>query len=161
MMSAFEVRSAMHQGGLSPIALVGKRPRTEGWQKMLKATPDILARCLGTNTGMLTRDNPVADIDILDPDAAETAEQVFRERFGDKGTIPARIGQWPKRALVFRTSKPFPKIVQHYQAPNGAFHKIEILGDGQQLAVHGAYTPTPTRNLPGSAARLGSSCTTC
>ena len=61
-----------------------------------------------------------------------------------------RFGRAPRRALLFRTSTPFPKIVAKFVAPNGSKHKIEFLGDGQQL-IATASTLTPahaTRGTP-------------
>ena len=46
-----------------------------------------------------------------------------------------RFGRAPRRALVFRASTPFAKIIIKFAAPNGSKHKIEFLGDGQQIIV--------------------------
>jgi hypothetical protein len=50
-----------------------------------------------------------------------------------------RFGKAPKRALLLRTNEPFKKIVGLFTAPDGSEHKIEILGDGQQIVAHGIH----------------------
>ena len=56
--------------------------------------------------------------------------------------IPIRFGNLPKRAMIFRTETPFPKMTARLVDPSGKHHKIEILGDGQQLIVHGVHPAT-------------------
>jgi hypothetical protein len=94
------------------------------------------------NTGILTSNTPALDSDIPIPDAADTVEAVVREWFEDRGVLLCRFGRAPKRALLFRTAKPFGKIVQNYRAPDGANGRIEVLGDGQQLVVSGTHPDT-------------------
>ena len=56
-----------------------------------------------------------------------------------------RIGLPPKRAIVMRTNLPFKKIIRTLVAqPNRVItpHKIEMLGDGQQVAVAGNHPDT-------------------
>jgi hypothetical protein len=53
-----------------------------------------------------------------------------------------RVGQFPKRAIPLRTDEPFRKIVRKLTAPDGSTHKIEVLGDGQQVAVAGLHPDT-------------------
>ena len=53
-----------------------------------------------------------------------------------------RTGKAPKRAIPFRTDKPFGKIIATVVAPNGRTEKIEFLGDGQQVVVFGIHPET-------------------
>jgi hypothetical protein len=53
-----------------------------------------------------------------------------------------RIGKPPKRAILFRTDHPFPKITVNLTAPNGSAEKLEFLCDGQQLVVDGIHPET-------------------
>ena len=54
-----------------------------------------------------------------------------------------RIGKAPKRAVLFRTDVPFKKLTLALVAPDGdTRQKIEILGDGQQVVVHGIHPET-------------------
>ena len=88
---------------------------------------------------------PCVDIDILNPEAAEAAEALIRERYEERGYILVRIGLAPKRAVLFRTDEPFKKIQVILIAPNGPNgkdEKIEFLGDGQQLACFGIHPDT-------------------
>ena len=73
------------------------------------------------NTGMLTERTPAIDIDIRQADAATTAvEELARERFDGRGTILVRFGEAPKRALLFRTSRPFGKMQVGFIGPVAA-----------------------------------------
>jgi hypothetical protein len=71
--------------------------------------------------------------------AAELIEQTIRECAGE---ILVRVGQFPKRAIPLRTDNPFRKIVRRFTAQDGSAHKIEVLGDGQQLAAAGIHPDT-------------------
>jgi hypothetical protein len=55
---------------------------------------------------------------------------------------PYSTAKAPKRAILLRTDKPFKKIIRKLTAPDGTSHKIEVLGDGQQLAVAGNHPDT-------------------
>ena len=65
---------------------------------------------------------------------------------GSKGEVLLRIGLPPKRAIPLRTNAPFKKIVVALIAPNSKPgdkpQKIEVLGDGQQIAVAGIHPDT-------------------
>jgi hypothetical protein len=133
----------MIKNDINPTPLIGKRPLLDAWQKIV-ADADAAARWgnQGTGTGMLTARTPVIDVDILDEAAAELVEQTIRECVGDAGDILVRVGQFPKRAIPLRTDEPFRKIVRRFNAPDGSAHKIEVLCDGQQLAVAGIHPDT-------------------
>jgi len=91
-------------------------------------------------TGLLTRHTPAADLDILDPAAADAVEALCRQKLGD--TVLRRVGQEPKRTLFYRTSTPFPKLKVVLLAPDGVEHKIEMLADGQQSIIFGIHPDT-------------------
>ena len=95
------------------------------------------------NTGVLTRDVPAFDVDILNEDAARAVEDMVRERYEEAGRLLMRIGQPPKRAFLFRTDAPFRKLVINF-APRegGKEEKLEFLGDGQQVVVDGIHPDT-------------------
>jgi AAA domain/Bifunctional DNA primase/polymerase, N-terminal len=142
-MTPVEVRLAMVAHGYNPTPINGKRPLLDGWQNIV-ATPDVVNRWgnVGPNTGMVTRDTPVLDIDILNEEAAQIVEATVRQCLEDNGQILVRVGLPPKRAILLRTDKPFRKILRKLTAPDGTVHKIEVLGDGQQLAVAGMHPDT-------------------
>jgi hypothetical protein len=103
-----------------------------------------------TNTGIRTARTPVVDIDIID----ETAVKAVLRLFGHGQRILYRTGRAPKIAIPCRTSDPYPKKIHQYRAPDGSEHKIEILGDGQQMAAFGIHPDTrqPFRWHPESIA---------
>jgi hypothetical protein len=148
------LRLRLMRNGYLPIPLYGKEPPIygtnnqrkglAGWQNLKavsrkqiemyeKQWPDA------GNTGGLTRDMPVIDIDIMHPEAAGKLEELAREHFEERGRILVRIGLAPKRAIPLRTNAPFKKMVRIFAAPDGSTQKIEILGDGQQLVLYGIH----------------------
>jgi hypothetical protein len=146
--AAEAIRLKLREQGHSPIPVNGKRPLIDGWQKLGGASAERLSRLTADypdhlNTGALTALMPVLDLDILDPAAADAAERLVRERFGDTGRILIRIGSAPKRAIPFQTAKTFKKIQVVLVAPIGApGQKIELLCEGQQLVVAGTHPDT-------------------
>src|SRR5262245_40160302 len=113
-----KVRLSLQQGGYSPTPLIGKVPVLAQWQaRRIINLEEIESwerfRQDATNTGILTEYNPTIDIDLLIEEAAEAIELLARERFEERGYILPRIGKWPKRAIVFRTDKPFGKITRN------------------------------------------------
>jgi hypothetical protein len=151
MMTPTEIRLGLFHNGYNPLPLVGKNPNINGenWQiKRRQTNPEEIKLWAepggyphATNTGMLTRHVPTLDIDIRDKDAAEASEALVAEQF-DTGRVLVRIGLSPKRAIPFRTDEPFAKISETLIAPNGDEHKIEFLGDGQQVVVDGTHPDT-------------------
>jgi hypothetical protein len=143
-MTQLEIRLAMLAGGYEPLPLIGKAPIPKKWEQIIINEEMIHAWAnAGPNTGMRAATAPVLDIDILDERAAQIVETTARLYLEDKGEILVRIGLPPKRAILLRADKPFEKIVRKLTAPDGKVHKIEVLCDGQQLAVAG--TPPDTR----------------
>jgi hypothetical protein len=96
------------------------------------------------NTGILTRDTPAFDADILYEEAAIAVENFIRERFEERGYFLPRIGKAPKRAIPFRTDVPFDKITVNLTRAGyeGLGEKIEFLADGQQIVVDGIHPDT-------------------
>lgn len=91
----------------------------------------------GANVGMcLPRDGLVFDIDILDPDHAETAERVITQHLG---VAPCRVGLWPKRMLFYRMAEPFPAGAPIYTTTSQGDEKIELFGHGRQVALYGGH----------------------
>jgi len=119
-----------------------------GWQNLTSVTDEMIDMWARTwpdavNTGVLTRNVPALDLDILNEEAARACEDLVRERYEDAGYILVRIGLPPKRAIPFRSEEPFDKIVVSLIAPNGSEgQKIEFLGNGQQVVVAGIHPET-------------------
>jgi AAA domain/Bifunctional DNA primase/polymerase, N-terminal len=149
-MTPTECRLHLLDAGFHPIPLRGKHPgmtKDWAWQNLGDADREQIAtwgKMFGdaVNTGILTKYTPALDIDILHPEAAEAAEALVTERFEERGHVLTRTGQAPKRAIFFRTDKPFRKINRSLVAPDGSEQKIELLADGQQVVVAGIHPNT-------------------
>ena len=90
--------------------------------------------------GILTRITPAIDIDVLDEVVADKLQRLAEQMIGASAT---RIGQAPKRALLFRTDSPFDKIsTPVYTSSDGRVHKVEVLCRGQQIVVYGIHPNT-------------------
>jgi len=142
------LRRRLHAAGFMPLPLIGKKCLIEGWsdhQDTNAGEIEVWAKLYPTadNTGILCRDVPTLDIDILNVEAAEAVEDLVRDRFEGGGHVLIRIGKPPKRAIPFRCAAPFKKIAISLVAPNtGGGQKLEFLGDGQQVAVAGVHPDT-------------------
>ena len=136
-------RKSLLASGYSPVPVNGKRIQLSDWQN-IRATNAIIETWATTrtdhlNTGVLCRDTPFVDIDVTDEEVAESIEALLESEI-EKSAV--RIGRPPKRAIPFRTDTPFKKIATQFKAPNGLVHKVEILGDGQQIVVNGTHPDT-------------------
>src|SRR6516162_1177822 len=136
MTDAHTLRHQLRAAGYCPIPLYGKEPPTvrnnnkrrpmNGWQMLTEVTteqidgwsrdwPDAI------NTGCLTFNMPVLDIDILNEEAARALEDHVREHYEERGYILVRIGKAPKRAIPFRTAMgPFKTFKVSLIPPNEA-----------------------------------------
>ena len=71
------------------------------------------------------------DIDVQDH---EIVEKLITWCQDNIGPTVQRVGQVPKTLLAYRTDQPFTKMASKtYECYLGFTHRIEILGDGQQL----------------------------
>lgn len=127
-----------------PIQQGKKAPGFDGWQKS-KATTAQLASWLEdgykrSGVGILTKYTPGVDIDVRDEKVALEMETWCREHLGD---APLRIGEAPKRLLLYRTDEPFRKLTSNkYKDEWNDIHRIEILGDGQQFVAYHLHPET-------------------
>ena len=129
-----------------PIRRGGKAPNgITGWTT-IEADLNQLGQWISAGfegVGVLTKNNPAIDIDILDEDISRgMVEQV-------NGAYPGgliRVGKYPKTLLAYRTDTPFRKVRSNtYEDQFGDQHAVEILGDGQQYV---AYAEHPDTLLP-------------
>lgn len=144
-MNAFaELALRLVRGGYSvlPIEKGSKAVLIPGWRD-IHADEAMVMRWIDSkrydNIGINTRHTPAVDIDVYDDDMAEQMEQFILDKIAD---APVRVGQAPKRLLLFRTNKPFRKMSSTWSDKNGRVHKIEILGDGQQFVAFGIHPDT-------------------
>jgi hypothetical protein len=147
-MSLLETRLAVVAHSYIPVPLIGKKPAIRAWSAITAVSPAMLEAwsrdCpAATNTGCLTRFMPTLDVDLLNDPAALAVEALVRERFSDRGRILTRIGRPPKRAIPFRCGAPFKKLtVTFTTAPGQDTEKLELLADGQQVAILGIHPDT-------------------
>jgi hypothetical protein len=140
-------RRALLQNGYEPIPLVGKRPVLDAWQNSRPTAEDIVTWQQtypnATNTGVLTRLAPAVDDDVLDQEVADIIHTWVRELIPPGCPELLRFGRAPKRAILFRCDAPFPKVsTGKWVDQKGLEHQLEILCDGQQIAVYGEHPDT-------------------
>lgn len=134
-----EVRRAMWAADFRPVPVEtdGKAPFGKNWPEAARGdeifcvlhppVPHML------NTGLLCDGLRVIDIDI---DVAEIASQVRALLLARLGPAPIRYREGsPRCALIYRAARGSPRKV----TLAGTHGKIEVLGHGQQLVVHGRH----------------------
>jgi P4 family phage/plasmid primase-like protien len=126
-----------------PVTPGTKAVRVADWQKIHLDDAQI-TRWLSQGkadfgVGLRTKFTPAVDIDVRDAQVADAIEQLWVDALGD---APCRVGQAPKRLLLFRTETPFSKLRRDFADKNGEAHAIEILGDGQQFVAYGIHPTT-------------------
>ena len=92
----------------------------------------------GASVGVAAASLPGLDIDCTDEGLSEIIEKTALEVLGP---APQRVGRWPKRLLMYRTSAPFGRMrlwIKH----SGEQHLVEMLGQGQQYLVAGIHPGT-------------------
>src|SRR5262249_14502762 len=142
-----EARQALLKNGYEPTPLVGKRPVLDQWQNSRPTAEDIaewdVTHPNATNTGILTRLVPASDDDVIDQEVAGINHGWVKELVPPGCPELLRIGQFPKRAILFRCDAPFAKVsTGKWLDKNNVEHQLEILCDGQQLAVYGEHPGT-------------------
>jgi hypothetical protein len=113
--------------------------RMAGWTRYADRQPtelelDYWTGWHGAGVGIPCGEVVAVDIDLLDPAVAAQVEEIAAGVLGASPVV--RIGQAPKRLLVYRTDEPFRAI---------RAHPIEVLGLGAQFA---AYTIHPGTGRP-------------
>jgi Bifunctional DNA primase/polymerase, N-terminal/D5 N terminal like len=142
-----ERRLRLRDAGFSPVPIQGKAPPLKGWQDKLDSDPEEIALWgklyrYAQSTGILTARTPAFDIDIHDQEAAGAVEALVRRRLDHVGPFPVRFGKAPKRAILFQTDQPFPKIQIVFDAPDGSQQRLEFLGNGNQVVAFGLHPDT-------------------
>jgi hypothetical protein len=144
MADQLEVRLQLHRCGYSPLPLVGKTPVFKNWPQRTDTSEREIERWEwlypgATNTGVVTRTTPTLDLDIMNEEAVHAAEEMVRLKMKHRGAVLVRIGNWPKRAIPFKTAdEPFRKLRVLFDGDE----KVEFLCDGQQAAVAGIHPDT-------------------
>ena len=140
-----EALTVLHGLELVPVVAGGKRPIGYDWENGLESSQlQAIARKNPTaNVGVLARRRPAVDIDITDQACADAVQMAAEMELG---SAPVRVGQAPKRLLMYRTDKPFRKMKVFLTAPGGEVkdadgkeYAVEVLGEGQQYVVEGVH----------------------
>jgi hypothetical protein len=126
-----------------PVEPGGKAPVIERWG-VPAPVASLLPKYARCSVGILTARTPALDIDIRIADLAADLHALAVRRLGDG---PWRVGQAPKRLIVYRTCAPFTKLTSSAYvlpgddlgAPGYKPHRIEILGVGQQFVAFGQH----------------------
>lgn len=127
-----------------PITPGTKFPTIDDWRDT-PTTELRLARWLrnghaNDGVGITTGLNPMVDIDVRDVTAARYMQKWVCENIGD---APVRIGDSPKRGMMFRSTVPFAKLSSKaFNDAAGNKCQIEILGDGQQFVAFAIHPDT-------------------
>jgi len=127
-----------------PIQQGKKAPGFDGWQKAKSTVGQVKDWLEGgfknAGVGILTKFTCAIDIDCRDEEAALFFERWCIENIGK---APVRIGQAPKRLLLYRTTEPFSKRSSSaYTDEWGDKQQIEILGNGQQFVAFHIHPET-------------------
>jgi hypothetical protein len=144
---AVAVRKRLLHAGFLPIPCIGKTIKIENWPNIVATEADIdtwFSRYPDAiNTGLLTRTTPAIDLDVYDSEVAEELEATLFDMIGEGRTL-VRFGKPPKRAVLFRADTPFAKIRTPVFTSPGSNKEnfVEVLGDGQQIIVHGIHPET-------------------
>ena len=93
----------------------------------------------GANIGMLAEWHPAVDIDVRDE---WLAKEIAALALRILGPAPMRIGQPPKRLLMYRTGERFVRTAILIHMPDGQTHLVEVLGRGRQYLVYGTHPKT-------------------
>lgn len=121
----------------------GKRPIGKDWEKTVnsEARVDAWAEKYPTSgIGILTKNTPAVDIDILDKEASEYMANWVAMNIG---LAPCRIGKDPKKLFLFQCEETFTKVKSAvWEDDFGADHAVEILADGQQFVAFGIHPDT-------------------
>ena len=126
-----------------PIKIGTKAPiGIPGWQN-IHADQNKLQEWLNKGyegVGVLCRNNPAVDIDILDEEVSRQMVEAVLQLYSG-GLV--RVGKAPKTLLAYRTDKPFKKVKScTYEDKYGNCHAVEILGDGQQYIAYAEHPDT-------------------
>jgi hypothetical protein len=134
------LRLRLRSAGFDPLPLNGKKPTMKNWPDKIGTNAEEIQTWgrlyeYDTNTGLLTKYTPAIDIDILNPEAAEAAEALVRERFEERGL--ALINQPGGACPLFELSnghlaagKRFPQKALYLRGPHSPRRAILVQASG-------------------------------
>ena len=135
------LRKTLLKNGYTPLPLASKGVFIKGWSRADVDSAWLLRwkrHAKYPNTGIRC-DNVIAfDIDVMDEALADECEAIVEDECGP--TELCRIGQWPKRLLLYRLDGEMGR-----SARTGKYggHMVELLhGNGRQFAAFGKHPGT-------------------
>ncbi|MGI4851920.1 MAG: bifunctional DNA primase/polymerase [Janthinobacterium lividum] len=128
-----------------PTRVGSKVPPMSGWGTV-ESSLDSYARWLkaypGAGISVRTRNTPAVDIDVRDADLAGEIQDYVIALVGE---APIRVGQMPKRLLVYSTNTPFRKRM----TKNG-LRRMETTIKWRSSATASSSWPTTSIRTPSS-----------
>jgi hypothetical protein len=141
-----EAAASLARNGFAPLPLRSrtKIPAIDDWPNYVLEREDI-RRFHNAGVGILCGEVIGLDIDVRDEQLSIEIEQLAIAKLG---VAPRRIGQPPKRLLVYRIEgEPVGKLTSAgYRVPDDGPedkpHRVEILGQGHQFVAFGIHPDT-------------------
>jgi hypothetical protein len=128
--------------GYEPIAVKGKVPVAQGWNKRPSTIEAVAAERAAhpsaASTGLRTGRLVGVDIDIIPAEHVEAIKHLAVEVLGF--TLLERVGA-KGAMLCYRNETPIAKITVSGKHPN-LLCKVEVLGVGQQFVAYGVHPDT-------------------
>lgn len=122
-----------------PIRPGTKRPDIKDWPRHATTVDDVRAWYSNGRAqhgvGINARNTPAIDVDVLDPEVAQSMSDAIDEIFPGVALM-TRTGLAPKFLIPFRSDEPFRKLSSATYTDGQHDHKVEILGDGQQWVAY-------------------------
>ena len=133
----------LFNNGYEVIPIDGKRPVINGWQD-IELTEEVVHEWAengkgGLNIGVRCGDVYAADFDFYDKDISDKVSKSFVAEFGP---APIRVGQAPKKLLVYKGIEGQTKLKRSWRDADDVVHGFELLGKGQQFAAFGVHPDT-------------------
>src|SRR6516165_10853346 len=132
MRTPTNIRLAMRANGYDPLPAPhqGKECFLLEWQGKIGLSPEEIRlwdkqHPDWRNSGCNATRTAGFDVDLKDPQAAETVYQEIKDKFGELGKLLKRTGEAPKFLVPFKADTPFSKIRQEFVTPSGAECAIE------------------------------------
>lgn len=135
-----------------PIPVVGKKPIVNDWRSITITSEQVKRWSstyphsgVGLRTGQGEYPIFAADFDFYDATICDQLVRAFQEKFGQS---LMRIGEPPKKLLLYRAQSSHPKIASPYWVdlqnpikPDGEkrLQRFELLGNGQQFVAFGKH----------------------
>jgi hypothetical protein len=130
---AFRERAMQNGYQVVRVRSLAKLPLTRDWQH---GDPDLLLAVQpdAVNTGLLLAGLRCVDIDVDDPGLVLEIVAAARVHLPQGALIRRRAGS-PRLAMLYRAAEGQPRK----RVVAGSLSKVEILGFGQQVVVHGLH----------------------